>query len=147
MGYLFLIPVAIDCAKFLCRFTIELTDKDIAEEFFNLANKDLHEKNQFIDSAGDFEPQAQKTNAFGGLIEEFCPSETAIDELCDEAIKELAIFLKARKITQQDLESIWPDLIIKLSIDLDFAKALFAKLWAHFQKQPSSLETENQLAD
>ena len=128
MGYMFLIPAAFDNAKFLCRFTIEISGKDIVEEIAQIVDKDVAYRESLSEHAGNIVLSETQQQRFGGVIEQFHISEEKLDSLCTEAIRELAVFLKANRIEKADLQMIRPELLLKLPADIAFVKGLYEQL-------------------
>jgi hypothetical protein len=128
VGYVFVIPAAFDNSKFLSRFTIEINDKEITEEFVKLVDQEMVEratKLQYIRKGSLLDTSPTEVR---GRIENFSPNKSSFERLCSEAINELAVFLKANRITKVDVDTISPQLMLSLSGDIAFNKTMLNEL-------------------
>ena len=123
VGYLFLIPAAFDNAKFLSRFTLEISDKKIVDEFVKLVDLDIQHKNTLLEAIDVNNENIQPR--FLGSIEQFDISEENLNRLCIEAISELVVFLKAHGVTHTDIEAMEPELMLRLPGDIEYMKQLY----------------------
>jgi hypothetical protein len=128
VGYLFLIPAAFDNAKFLSRFTLEISDKDITEEFVKFVDHSLIFKERVSTQSEGLGLSEAQRERLGGMIERFEISKENLDSLCTGAIRELAAFLKDSKISKTDVERIGPEVMLKLPGDVEFIKMLYNQL-------------------
>lgn len=134
MGYLFLMPAAIDNAKFLCRFTMEVTDKEIAEQFVQLVDRDVLYRESLLEQIGSIQLSQTERQRFGGAVEQFDISKENLSSLCSQAIEELVVFLKAHTIDKADLQMVRTELILSVAADVTFVRSLSEQLLGLYDK-------------
>jgi len=125
VGYCSLIPAAIDNAKFLFRFIIEINDRGITEELLRTVDAErLSVTNTNRNLEGILGKVARK-QIFLSPIEEFKIDKGNLNRLYRESIEELTLFLIANNISKREIEMIRSDLLARLSCDASFFKFLY----------------------
>jgi len=138
MGYCSLIPAAIDNAKFLFRFIIEINDKGITEELLRTVDAERLSMTSTNRSLGGILEKVARRQIFVSSIEEFKIEEGNLNRLRRESIEELTLFLIANNISKREIEMIRSDLLARLSIDADFFKMLFDETLRTYDSMISS---------
>jgi hypothetical protein len=138
MGYCLLIPAAIDNAKFLFRFIIEINDKGITEELLRTVDAERLSMTNTSRSLGGMLGKAARKQIFVSPIEEFKIEEGNFNGLYKESIEELTLFLIANNISRREIEMIRSDLLARLSSDANLFKILYDELVRTYDSMISS---------
>jgi len=138
MGYCLLIPAAIDNAKFLFRFIVEINDKGVTEELLRVVDTDKLSMTNADRSLRGILGKGARKQIFMSPIEEFKIEEGNLDRLCRESVEELTLFLIANNVSKREIELIRSDLLARLSSDADFFKILYNELVRAYDSMISS---------